>query len=112
MHMQNHVFAVYSATPAKLEPVDEAAVQARVDEVGKRSIQHPASGAATIAAYSVVHGRQGAAWGLAVCNLTDGQRCYARTDDPALMQSMQDSEWVGRAVRLEGDGRGPNRIVA
>ena len=111
MHMQNHVFAVYSATPAKLEPVEEAAVQARVDEVGKRSIQHPASGAATIAAYSVVHGRQGAAWAVAVCDLTDGQRCYARTEDPTLMQSMQDSEWVGRAVRLEGDGRGPNRIV-
>ena len=111
MHMQNHVFAVYSATPAKLEPVEEAAVQVQVDEDGKCSIQHPASGAATIAAYSVVHGRQGAAWGVAVCDLTDGQRCYARTDDPELMESMQDSEWVGRAVVLEGDGRGPNRIV-
>ena len=37
------------------------------------------AGPATVATYSVVHGRDGGAeWGLAVCDLPDGGRCYAR----------------------------------
>ncbi len=65
---------------------------------------------ATVAAYSVVHGRSGPAWGLAVCELSDGARCYARVHDADLVRSLEESEWVGRSVVLRDGGRGVNRI--
>jgi len=63
-----------------------------------------------VAAYSVVHGREGPAWGLAVCDLPDGDRCYARVDDAALMRAMEAEEWVGRAVELADGGDRVNLI--
>lgn len=112
MHMHNHVFALYSTRPGILALPDEAAVQAKVDAAGKREIRQPAAGPATVAAYSVVHGRQGPAWGLAVCDLPDGARCYARVHDADLTCSMEESEWVGRSVELRDGGRGVNLIEA
>ena len=65
-----------------------------------------------MAAYSVVHGREGPAWGLAVCDLPDGDRCYARVDELQLMQEMEETEWVGRDVELVEAENGVNRIEA
>jgi acetyl-CoA C-acetyltransferase len=110
MHMQNHVFALYSTRPGILTLPDEVAVQARLDAAPKREIRQPATGPATVAAYSVVHGRSGPAWGLAVCELPDGARCYARIHDADLVRSLEESEWVGRSVVLRDGGRGVNRI--
>jgi acetyl-CoA C-acetyltransferase len=112
MHMTNHAFAVYSATPGPVAPPDLAAVQRRVSQVPVRVIRNPAVGAATIAAYSVVHDREGPAWGLAVCDLPGGDRCYARTRDAALLGSMEAEEWVGRSVTLRSDAKNVNHIDA
>ena len=110
MHMTNHVFAVYSATPGPVAPPDLAAVQARVASAPRRAIRNPASGPAVIAAYSVVHDREGPAWGLAVCDLPGGERCYARSRDPALLASLEQEEWVGRRVALRSDEAKVNHI--
>jgi len=110
MHMTNHVFALYSATPGPVSPPDLAAVQKRVSSLPRRAIRNPASGPAVIAAYSVVHGREGRAWGLAVCDLPDGARCYARSRDPGLLASLEREEWVGRRVRLRPDEARVNHI--
>jgi acetyl-CoA C-acetyltransferase len=112
MHMTNHVFAIYSATPGPMAPPDEAAAQARVEAAGRRSIRDTATGSARVAAYSVVHDRDGPAWGLAVCDLPGHERCYARVDDPGLMRAMEESEWVGCDVKLVDAGKGVNRIEA
>ncbi len=112
MHMTNHVFALYSAEPGALEPPDEAAVRARVEAAPRRSIRNTATGVARVAAYSVVHRREGPAWGLAVCDLPEGDRCYARVDDLQLMEQMEETEWVGRDVKLVDAGNGVNRIEA
>ena len=112
MHMTNHVFAVYSAQPAVVKPPDEAAVQARVDAPPKRKIRNAATGSARVAAYSVIHGREGPSHGLAVCDLPEGDRCYARVDDLPLMGEMEQTEWVGRDVVLVEAENGVNRIEA
>ncbi len=112
MHMTNHTFAVYSAEPGSVTPTDEAAVQKRVEAAPRREIENTATGSARVAAYSVVHGREGPEWGLAVCDLPEGARCYARVVDPSLMREMEATEWVGRDVKLVDAGGGVNRIEA
>jgi acetyl-CoA C-acetyltransferase len=102
MHMTKHVFGVYSTEPGPVTPPDHDAVQAALDEAHPPcGIVDEHTGPATVAAYSVVHGRDGAPeWGLAVCDLAGGDRCYARIDDPELLADFEAEQWVGRDVEL------------
>lgn len=95
MHMTNHSFAVYSSAPRDIRPgAPSAAV------IPHRDIVAQASGRAVIVGYTVVHG--GAQpHALAVCDLPDGSRCYARCDDPGMVAAMEREEWVGKAVTLD-----------
>jgi acetyl-CoA C-acetyltransferase len=106
MHMTKHVAGVYSTTPAPVRPPSSEQVQSHLDARTPRTIREVATGEATMAAYTVAHGRDGSAdWGLAVCDLSDGTRCYARMQDPDLLAEAERNELVG--VRLElvpGDG--------
>ena len=112
MHMVNHSYAVYSARPGPLPCPDQAAVQAHLDGLAKKEIQLRARGPARIAAYSVVHGREGRRFGAAVCDLPGGDRAYARSEDEGLMRELENSEWVGREVELSDGGDGVNRMEA
>ena len=111
MHMTNHVYAVYSSEPGPVARPDQAAAQARVDAEPRRPITGSPSGPATVATYSVVHGRGGPEYGLAVCDLPDGSRCYAKTESQDLMREMESREWVGTRIEVEDAGGGVNRIV-
>lgn len=111
MHLTKHVYAVYSSEPGAVKPPDEDALQQRLDERPRRPIVDHATGPATVVAYSVVHARSGeASWGLAVCDLPAGGRCYARTADAALLSAWEAQEWVGRCVQLE-PGEGGTNVV-
>jgi acetyl-CoA C-acetyltransferase len=114
MHMTKHCYAAWSTDPGDAPPTpsDGSAIQAELDRRhAPRPITDTWTGAATIAAYSVVHGRDGAPqWGLAVCDLGDGSRTYARADHAALLASWETDEWVGRDVQLTADGA-VNRIT-
>jgi len=114
MHMEKHVYGVYSATPGEFQLPDEAAVQARVDADGVREIESEASGPARLAAYSVLWNREGPSHALAVCDLPGGgARCYAHARDEALLAALQSEEWVGREVRLQAGSAGkPNLFTA
>jgi acetyl-CoA C-acetyltransferase len=110
MHMTKHVYALYSTRPpsAPLTPPDPLTVQAAVDAAHPpRAIADTAEGVATVAAYSVVHGRGGGAeWGLLVCDLPTGERCYAKAFDADLLRGLEQQEWVGRTVELvRGEGQ-------
>ena len=59
------------------------------------------SGMATVAGYTVLHGRGKAPQGLALADTAAGQRVLAATIDTTLAARMQDEEWVGRPVRIE-----------
>lgn len=104
MHMTKHVYAVYGTEPppSPVTPPDQSGVQAAVTaRHPPRPIAETATGPATVAAYSVVHDRDNAPqWGLVVCDLPGGERCYARALDADLLASLEDDEWVGRTVEL------------
>lgn len=113
MHMTKHVYGLYSTTPEPVAPPRAGAVQAAVDQVGARPIEPVASGRATVAAYSVVHGRDGEAeWALAVCDLPGGARTYAKAFDADVLAAMEHEEWVGRPVTLVDAGEGVNELRA
>ena len=111
MHMTHHTYAVYSGTPGELSLPDEAAAQKEVAEAPVRAIRATATGRARIAAYSVVHDREGPSFGEAVCDLPGGDRCYARTESTDRMREMEEHEWVGRDVTLEPGSNGVNMIA-
>ena len=124
MHMTKHAFGVYRSAPpgeavvarlaaggaegAGLARSGAGTLEPRV----RRAICDVYSGDAVVAAYSVVHARGGEPeWGLAVCDLPDCQRAYARVEEPAVLTSMEKEEWVGAEVRLvAGDDR-VNRVI-
>jgi acetyl-CoA C-acetyltransferase len=101
MHMTKHVYGLYSTAPGPVAPPDRESVQAGVDAAGKREIRDVYDGAATVAAYSVVHGRDGGPeWGLVVCDLPEGDRAYGKVLDADMLASIESDELVGRKVTL------------
>jgi acetyl-CoA C-acetyltransferase len=95
------VYGLYSTEPGPVAPPEQERVQTEVDAGGKRAIREVYDGAATVAAYSVVHGREGEPeWGLVVCDVPDGDRAYGRVVDSDLLASAETDELVGRKVTL------------
>ncbi len=58
-----------------------------------------ADGPAVIVGYTVMHTKTDR-YALAVCELESGARCYARCNDPDIVDAMEREEWVGRGVQL------------
>jgi acetyl-CoA C-acetyltransferase len=104
MHMSKHVYGLYSTDPPPkpLHPVDGNQLQASIDAAQpKKPITDSYAGRATVGAYTVAHGRSGdAEWGLAVCDLDDGSRCYAKILDADLLVHAEAEELVGTMVSL------------
>ena len=99
MHMQKHAYGVWSTDPGAgvvTDPAPYAAVEKPVGIVGSPS------GPATVATYSVLHGRDGGPErALLVCDLPAGGRCYAFLDGgPAVLASAEEDELIGRTVAL------------
>lgn len=102
MTMTKHVFGVYSTTPGAVSRPDAARVQAELDAGGKVGIAETGQGEAEVAAYSVVHGRDGEPeWALLVCDVDRDTRAYARSTEPDLLARAESEELVGRRVNLE-----------
>lgn len=100
MHMTKHVYGVYATEPGRLTPPDQAVVQQRVEaEHPARLIVTDAAGTGTVAAYSVVHGREGPETGVLICDV-DGGRAYATVREPEALADAEDRELIGRQVRL------------
>ncbi len=98
-----HVAGVWSTTPGTPRPPDYDALASALP--APLAIVDHYEGRATVAAYSVVHGRDGAPeWGLLVCDVPGG-RCYARLDDIVALEASERTEVVGARVSLR-----PERI--
>jgi acetyl-CoA C-acetyltransferase len=101
MHMVKHNFALYSTDPGRVQLPEEATVQRRLDAIPRRAIRNEYSGPATVATYTVAHARGGEPeWGLAICDIDAGGRCYARVHDPDLLGDIERTEWVGSKVEV------------
>jgi acetyl-CoA C-acetyltransferase len=111
MHMTKHAFGVWSTEPGPLAPPDEAAVAAELakdlEVVPITDTVEEAS--ATVATYTVLHGKDGAPeWGVVVCDLPDGTRCYGRLEDTEALALAEREELVGRTVLLRAADGGVN----
>jgi acetyl-CoA C-acetyltransferase len=95
MHMTKHVFGVYSTTPREIGMPAAVAPPAAVPVVATHD------GDATVAAYSVVHGRDGEPeWALLVCDVGDGSRTYAHLRDRESCERAETQELVGARVQI------------
>jgi acetyl-CoA C-acetyltransferase len=63
-----------------------------------------ARGAASVATYTVIHGKDAPERGVIVADVAGGGRSIAITTDANLMQAMTEAEWCGRAIELDGAG--------
>jgi acetyl-CoA C-acetyltransferase len=108
MVMTKHAFGVYSTTPGPIgPPTDSAQVSA-----GERSFRASYEGPASLAAYSVWHGRDGAPESaLAVCDIGEHERCYAVANDSDALSAMEDSDLVGARVDLRAGPGGTNLLT-
>lgn len=59
-------------------------------------------GTAVVASYTVIYNGETPARGVAVCDLPDGRRTLAATDDQALAAKMVQSEFCGHRVEVSG----------
>jgi acetyl-CoA C-acetyltransferase len=107
MHMQKHVYGLWSTTPGAVPP----AAPAHAPPPGIEIVEGP-EGAATVLTYSVLHGRDGGPdSALLVCDLPDGRRCYAKLDgDSTTLAGAEREELIGQRVTLSPDG-GINRAT-
>jgi acetyl-CoA C-acetyltransferase len=108
MHLAKHVAAVWSSAPAAAAagPPDLAALQAEVDAAQPyKPLLTTWSGAGTVCAYTVAHGRDGVPTrGLVVLDTVDG-RALARVYEPDLLLDAETRELVGANVTVTTDGR-------
>ncbi|HET6810583.1 MAG TPA: hypothetical protein VFH50_06200 [Acidimicrobiales bacterium] len=113
MHMTKHAFGVYSTEPPPVVSADAVGAPAPKGPVGEvRAVAGVHDGPATVAAYTVVHARTGEPeWGLAVCDLADGSRAYARIEDADHLEAAESTEWVGAVVELRSGPDRVNRVV-
>ncbi len=101
MHMQKHAYGVWSTAPGAGVVADPAPYVATAPAVG--IVGSPEAGTmATVATYSVLHGRAGEAQrALLVCDVAPGMRCYAELDGGvAALESAERDELIGCAVSL------------
>jgi acetyl-CoA C-acetyltransferase len=108
MHMTKHVYGVYCTEPGPTAPPDQARLQAELDaRHPPRLIVDVEDGQeATVAAYSVIHGRDGEPeTGVLVCDLDGGARTYGRLLEPGALAAAEVEELVGRRVRLSPQPR-------
>ncbi|HET9728374.1 MAG TPA: acetyl-CoA synthetase [Acidimicrobiia bacterium] len=95
MHMTKHVFGVYCSEPGTLAPPPA------MPEPDTTAVHPSHAGAATVAAYSVIHGRDGAPESaLLVCDLPNGARTYARLRDRDSCEAAETIELVRTTVTL------------
>ncbi len=114
MHMTKHAFGLYSTAPPPSGVVQRPQdVQPALDGTRPIGITDRHTGPATIASYTVAHGRDGAPeWGLVIGDLDDGTRAYGRVEDDELLTEMESTEWVGATVELSTTDAGVNLVRA
>ena len=67
-------------------------------------IAEVAEGAGRLETYTIVYGRDGPTYAIAVGSLQDGRRFIARSDDAATLEAMEESDPLGAQVTLSSDG--------
>jgi hypothetical protein len=96
MHMTKHVAGVWSITPASTgrvmpqEGEQRWTAPAVTDDI---AVTDRARGPGTALAATVVGGGSGPDHVVAICELADGSRCYARSTHPDAVDAVERGAW-------------------
>lgn len=112
MHMTKHVAGIWSARPGPIhQPPDHGEQRWAGQAAGQVRVHAVHHGPAQVAAATVVHGRDGAPeHAIAICELPDGSRCYARTTDEEALAAVGADAWAGATVELAPTAQGTNEL--
>ncbi|MEQ8840328.1 MAG: hypothetical protein RIB98_05070 [Acidimicrobiales bacterium] len=114
MHMTKHVAAIYSTTAGELPDPAQPVRSQQWDApplVPDVAIVERADGPANVLAATVVHSGDGSAGHVvAICELDDGTRCYARSDDADAIEVVTTAAWVAAKAQVVPAGDGTNEI--
>jgi acetyl-CoA C-acetyltransferase len=98
MHMTKHVAAIYSPIPGPIlwDGNERSTQQWRAPPTSPDvTVVDHADGRCVIRAATVVHASDGSSdHAIALCELPDGTRCYARSDRSATMSAVTDGSWA------------------
>ncbi|MBG0832165.1 acetyl-CoA synthetase [Planomonospora sp. ID67723] len=120
MHLTKHTYAVWSTEPGEAFGAGPGGGSGNGTGAGLAGLRNAAGpvhtaepvpiaglyeGTATVAGYTVAHGRDGGAErGILVVDLPGRARAHAHVRDPGLIAEAEAAELVGREVRLVPDG--------
>lgn len=97
-------FGLYSTSPGPNGFVHEDVTTAVADEMGTREVADSYSGPATIAGYTVLHGRGETSRGLLLADTVDGRRTLVTTTNPEILAAMESEELVGQMITVTENG--------
>ncbi|MEQ8745218.1 acetyl-CoA acetyltransferase [Pyruvatibacter sp.] len=107
-----HSIGVYSTQPKEgaWQRENPATYQAELDALDHPTVDEAPQGNGKIETYTVVHGREGAQFGLVIGRKTDsGHRFVAHVPaDPALLETMKQKEMLGAPGTVEPAKEGPD----
>ncbi len=108
MHMTKHAFGIWSTDPGTGQAVGSPADAAQRMPAPEVPVAESYDGPATVATYTVVHGRDGdATHAVVVCDIPGG-RCYAHLDDAGALDRAEAEELVGAPVAITAGDGAPN----
>jgi acetyl-CoA C-acetyltransferase len=98
-----HAFGLYSSAPLK-GGFRHADCQAEIDTHPRSVGAEDHTGAVTIEAYTVMHGKAGPEQALMALEVEPGVRTWGNSTDQDLLAAMLKDEFIGRSGVLDGDG--------
>lgn len=114
MHMTKHVAAIWSSDAGELHPLATHDDQQHWDAAPLTpdvAVEASADGPATVLAATVVFGRDGSPdHAIAVCELKDGRRCYARSTADAAIDAVIDGLWLTDTAHVTSGTDGTNHF--
>jgi acetyl-CoA C-acetyltransferase len=96
--------SLWSSEPGAAPFAHDDVTAATERETERIALAEGATGAATVASYTVLFDGGTAKRSVLLCDLHDGRRTLALTDDPALARLATSEELCGRAVRVAAGG--------
>ena len=101
--LTKQAFGVWSVDTPSGRFVHEDVSETVAREVRALEVLEDFSGPATVAGYTVLHGRSQRPRGVALVDTVQGQRAMTTTEDAALIARMEREEFVGRGVQVENN---------
>ncbi|MBU6329693.1 MAG: acetyl-CoA synthetase [Acidobacteria bacterium] len=113
MHMTKHVAGIWSIDPGERPLSDSTAPLETVlpEAPDAFAVLDAVVGPVVVDAASAVHDASGAATSVtAICTTVEGARCYARSEDPEVIEAVVEGRWVGLAASVVAGEDGINRL--